>query len=392
MKKTYKYKLNIPSWPSINLKTLFALGKVYLSKYWSWYGRNEIEFIKKFSTLQKSKYVITTTSATTGLETALIALGIKPGDEVIVPAYTWISTVTAVAKIGAIPVIVDIDPNTLCIDPKKIREAISKKTKAVIPVHLFSALADMDEIMKIAEEFKLKVIEDCAHAHCALYKDKGIGSIGDIGVFSFQQTKLMCAGEGGACTTNSNTLADKLDRLNHIGYSIYSSVESFQDNNVCSKNVLTEFQTAILSYQCDEIIQQTIKRYKNSIYLEELLSEINGIHFQKTSENTTRRTYFYFVIIVDSSKLKEGINKYNIIEKLNNLGIPAQNGWGCTVYNHQAWNLSESSFIKKDIVNAKRISEKEVIVLPNNVLFLNKKTIKKIGNIMKEVFYSVLIQ
>lgn len=385
MKRNLFNTVKVPKWPIINLKTMFSLMNVYLSGYWSWYGQKEISFIKKFSKLHTVKYVITSTSATVGIENALIALGIKQGDEVIVPAYTWISTATAVARIGAIPVIVDIEPDTLCISPKAIRSAITDKTKAVIPVHLFSATAEMCEIMDIAKEYNLKVVEDCAHAHGAMYDGKGVGSIGDVGVFSFQQVKLMCSGEGGACITNDREVADTIDRINHIGYSVYSKKMPGTSQFVYSKNVLSEFQLAVLDEQCDMLLSQTVKREENAQYLENLLNDIDGVTCQKTSKATTRRSYCDFVFMIDSSRLKEDKSIYNIIFEINKYGLKAKNGWGIPIYEHEAWNLPEELYIKKNTEIAEQKSKKEVVTLPQTILLTDKKNLKKVANIVRKV-------
>ena len=382
MKKNCISKIKLTKWPITNFKTLILLFKVYISGYWSWYGKKEITFIKKFAKIQNAKYVLTLTSATAGIENALIALGIKAGDEVIVPAYTWISTATAVARIGAIPVIVDIDSETLCISPSAIKEAITEKTRAIIPVHLFSALANMNEIMQIAKDNNLKVVEDCAHAHAAKYKDRGIGTIGDIGVFSFQQTKLMCCGEGGACTINNIKLADNIDRLNHIGYSVYSKETKTKEEFIYSKNILSEFQLAILEEQCNTILKQTKTREENAKYLEELLKVHPAIKCQQTPNETTRRSFYNFVFMIDSSRLKEGKSKYDIISNLNKFGLKAENGWGIPIYEHEVWNLPENAYIKKETTIAELKSKKEVITLPHTLLLAKKNDIKKAAQII----------
>lgn len=241
-----KNKIKIPIWPLIHIEAIFSLIDVYMGKYWSWYGKYERSFINKFSKLHKIKYAFMTSSGTSALENCLRVLDIKDGDEVIVPAYTWMSTATAVLQAGAKPVFVDIDEKTLCISPKEIEKAITEKTKAIIPVHLFSSVADMKEICLIAKKHNLKIIEDCAHSIGAEYKGKPAGSIGNVSAFSFQQSKILSSGEGGICATNDSKLAMKLDKLLHIGFSV------FPNNNekvIPTKNLATEFQAAVLDNQ-----------------------------------------------------------------------------------------------------------------------------------------------
>lgn len=204
---------------------------------------NEVEqFENNFSQYIGTKYCVGVNSATDGLALSLMALGIKPGDEVITAGLTAPATVTAILQAGATPVVVDVLDTTLCINPAEIRKAITKNTKAIIPVHLHGFACEMDEIMAIAAEYNLFVIEDCSQAHGASFNKKKLGSIGDCGVFSFYPTKnLGCMGDGGAITTNNVSIATQLKALRNYG---------LQDNNVAEAGInsrLDEVQAAILN-------------------------------------------------------------------------------------------------------------------------------------------------
>ena len=196
----------IPPWPPRYPETEEKLIEVYRSGLWGGCKKYEEMLMTEFAAFQNARYSVWMVNGTVTLECALRALGIGPGDEVIVPGVSWIATAEAPLYVGATPVIVDIDPETCCIDPKRIEEAITPRTRAIIPVHLFSAVADMDAINAIARKHDLVVVEDCAHAHGAKQHGKGVGSLGEIGSFSFQLSKLMTGGEGGCCTTNSEDL------------------------------------------------------------------------------------------------------------------------------------------------------------------------------------------
>lgn len=174
-------------------------------------------FEKNFAGYQKTKYALATSSCTGAIHLALMALGVKAGDEVIVPEITWIASVEPVLYIGATPVFVDVLPDTWCIDPEKIKEAITPKTKAIIPVHVYGNLCEMDEIMSIAKEHNLLVLEDAAEALGSEYKGVKAGSIGDAGVFSFHGTKTMSTGEGGMLVTNNDVVYEKAKILNDHG-------------------------------------------------------------------------------------------------------------------------------------------------------------------------------
>ncbi len=182
-------------------------------KCYDYLNRFEIQFAK----YECVKHSLATSSCTGAIHLALLAMGVKTGDEVIVPELTWIASVEPVLYIGAKPVFVDVIEDTWCIDPKKIRESITKKTKAIIAVHLYGNVCEMDEIMKIANEHNLFVIEDAAEGLGSEYKGKKVGSIGHAGLFSFHGTKTISTGEGGILVTNSEPIYEKAKILNDHG-------------------------------------------------------------------------------------------------------------------------------------------------------------------------------
>lgn len=198
------------------------------------------KFKKGWASFNRAKYCALLTNGTHTLQLALEAVGIGAGDEVIVPGITWQATASAVCDVNAIPVLVDIDPDTLCIDPREVEAAATSRTRAIIPVHLYHRMADMDAIMKIAKKHKLRVIEDCAHSHGSQWKGKGAGSIGDFGSFSFQRSKLMNSGEGGALLSQNEMLHSKVSSMAICG-------RPFNGYRMHNGNYrMTNFQAAIL--------------------------------------------------------------------------------------------------------------------------------------------------
>ena len=173
-------------------------------------GKYIHQFEREFASYCNVKYGITTSNGTTALHLALVALNIGPGDEVIVPSMTFIATANAVTYTGAKPVFIDSELETWNIDPEKIKAKINKRTKAIIPVHLYGHPANMGLILTIARKYNLSVLEDAAEAHGALYKQKKVGSLGEMGCFSFYGNKIITTGEGGMITTNNKVLADKI--------------------------------------------------------------------------------------------------------------------------------------------------------------------------------------
>ncbi|HND49778.1 MAG TPA: DegT/DnrJ/EryC1/StrS family aminotransferase, partial [Anaerolineales bacterium] len=189
-----------PQWPVWDQRDIDAVTEVVKSGRWGGFpypGPKTAELAKKFAELQGGGYAVPMINGTITMEVALRAAGIGWGDEVIVPAYTFQATASAPMGAGAIPVIVDVDPNTYCLDSKAVEKAITSKTKAIIPVHLGHQMADMDALMALAEKYNLIVIEDCAHAHGAKWNGMGAGTIGHFGSFSLQSSKTLTSGEGG---------------------------------------------------------------------------------------------------------------------------------------------------------------------------------------------------
>jgi dTDP-4-amino-4,6-dideoxygalactose transaminase len=209
-----------PAWPIYDERDIAAVTAVIQSGRWGGYpypGPQTAELCRRFAELQGGGYAVAMVNGTVTMEVALRAAGIGWGDEVIVPAYTFSATAAAPIASGAIPVIVDVDPETYCMDPKAVEAAITSRTKAIIPVHLAAEMADMDAIMDIAERHNLIVIEDCAHAHGAKWRGKGAGTIGHFGSFSLQSSKTLTSGEGGILLCRTEEMAYRVTSLIDCG-------------------------------------------------------------------------------------------------------------------------------------------------------------------------------
>ncbi len=294
-----------PDWPVWDENDEKALLSVLHSGVWSYNGPKETEFNKLFAEFTGTKYSICAANGTVTLQLALEALGIGIGDEVILPGLTWQATAATIIDVNATPILVDVCEDTWCIDPVEIEKAITPKTKAIIPVHLYGNFADMDAIMEIAKKYNLAVIEDCAHKHGGEWNGRKAGSIGDIGSFSFQLSKHLTAGEGGALTTNRDDLAEKLDALRNCGrrpegdefnYADKGAgVYSDEGNFIQSGNYrITEFQAAVLVEGLKRLPEQNQIRDENGIYINSLLKNIPGITPMRRDERETKEAYFNF--------------------------------------------------------------------------------------------------
>ena len=294
-----------PKWPVWGKEEEVALVEVLNSGIWSYNGPKEAEFNKRFAEYTGVPHAICAVNGTVTLQIALEALGIGVGDEVIVPGLTWQATAATVIDVNATPILVDVLEDTWCLDPKEVEKAITPRTRAIIPVHLYGAFADMDAIMELAKKHNLYVIEDCAHKHGGEWNGKKAGSIGNIGSFSYQLSKHLTAGEGGSVTTNDLALAEKLDALRNVGRrpegdSLIGADKGIGDygddgNFIQSGNYrITEFQAAILVEGLKRLPAQNATRDANGEYLNGLLKEIPGIKPLKRDARETKKAYFNF--------------------------------------------------------------------------------------------------
>jgi len=319
-----------PRWPVHDERDIEAVTRVIRSGNWGGYPYPGIEtrkFIEKFLNIQGGRHAVAAINGTVTMEVALRASEIGWGDEVIIPAYTFQATAAAPMAAGAIPIIVDVDPATYCINTDLIRKAITKKTKAIIPVHLGAQMADMDEIMTIAEDYDLVVIEDCAHAHGAKWREKGAGTIGDFGSFSLQSSKILTAGEGGVLLCKTGDLAAKVAGIIDCGRAHDpETLEEIGDNFVMGSNFrMSELACAIASIGVERFPEQAKEREGMLGYLEESLSEIPGVRLLKRDERHTTRSFYKFIFAVDPADF--GFENFEICPALEAEGIPCWNGY-----------------------------------------------------------------
>ena len=266
-------------------------------------GKHATAFAVKFAQVHTAKYGQCVNTGTVAIQAALKAIGIKPGDEVIVPAYTWEGTVGPVLLVNAIPVFVDVDPDTYCLDARFLERAITPKTKAILPVHLGMRFADMDEILRIATKHNLKVVEDCAHAHGGMWRGKGAGSMGDLGAFSFQTSKLITSGEGGAVITNNLEYMELVQSYINAGRA--SITDKYKKRIIGFNYRLGEFQAAVLGAQLKRLLKEGVVRHKNMKRLEARLKNTDGIDLLKADPRITRLAPYGYVLKYFAEKVKD---------------------------------------------------------------------------------------
>ena len=331
-------------WPFGGKEELAALEDVLGGTGWGgqpFPGKHASAFARKFADLHTAKYGQCVNTGTVAIQAALKAIDIQPGDEVIAPAYTWEGTVGPVLLLGAVPVFVDVDPDTYCLDAKLVEQAITPKTKAILPVHLGMRFADMDELLRIARKHNLKIIEDCAHAHGGKWKGKGAGSMGDLGAFSFQSSKLLTCGEGGAVITNNLEYMEKVQSYINAGRA--SVTDQFHHRIIGFNYRLGEFQAGVLGAQLDRLPGQSEIRNKNMAYFESRLKGMPGIGLLKPDPRITQLAPYGYVIKYFANQMKD-IHRPAFVAALQLEGVPCDGLFYEPVYKSSLFPVNPLDF------------------------------------------------
>ena len=335
-----------PQWPVWDQRDINAVTEVIKSGRWGGYpypGPKTAELAKKFVELQGGGYAVPMINGTVTMEVALRAAGVGWGDEVIVPAYTFQATASAPMAAGAIPVIVDVDPNTYCLSANAAEKAITQKTKAIIPVHLGSNMADMDAIMELAEQHNLTVIEDCAHAHGAKWNGQGAGTIGHFGSFSLQSSKTLTSGEGGILLCKTPELAAKAASIIDCGrpHALGGGPENPNGLSAMGANYrLSELQAALALVGIERFPAQAKQREEMAAYMDEALSEIPGVRVMKRDERHTTRSFYRYIFAIDPQQF--GIEHDVLCAALDAEGIDAWTGYEA-MHNYELFQPQKST-------------------------------------------------
>ncbi len=279
-------------------------------------GRYVQEFENRFSNYCGCKFGITTTSGTTSLHLALASIGLKEGDEVIVPAFTMISSVLPIVYCRAKPVLVDSNEDTWCMDVNQIEDKVSDKTRAILPVHVYGHPCDMDSILEIAEKHDLYVIEDAAEAHGAEYKGEKAGGIGDIGCFSFYANKIITSGEGGMLVTNNEEIARRAMSLKNLSFD-EGKGRVYVHSEIGYNYRMTNLQAAVGLAQFERIDELVEMRRKNAHYYKELLKNVRGIRLP-TEQEWAKSIYWMFSILIEPEFI---LTREKLIGELEKQGV-----------------------------------------------------------------------
>ncbi|MCU0408184.1 MAG: DegT/DnrJ/EryC1/StrS family aminotransferase [Bacteroidales bacterium] len=317
-----------PTWPVWDQSAESRLTEMFRSGRW-WLGRGEhvAEFEKQYAALMGAKRCLATASGTTALITAMGVLGVDAGDEVLVSPYTFIATYNAIFFHKALPVFVDTDPETFLIDPSKIEARITDRSVAILPVHIYGLPADMDGINAVAAKHGLKVVEDACQAWLAEYRGKKVGTLGDLGCFSFQNSKHLPAGEGGAILGNDDELVDRCHAAHNCGRP-YGSMKQAPGYPSRGGNFrMQQSQAIILLSQMKRIGSDNDTRLSNALYLDSKLKGIPGIVPYKPAPGASRAVYHLYPFRYIKDQFND-VPKEKFIRALNAEGIPCSSGYG----------------------------------------------------------------
>jgi len=396
-----------PAWPVWDQRDIDAVTEVIKSGRWGGYpypGPKTAELARKFAELQGGGYAVPMVNGTITMEVALRAAGIGWGDEVIVPAYTFQATASAPMAAGAIPVIVDVDPNTYCLDPQAAEKAITSKTKAIIPVHLGSNMADMDALMALAEKHNLIVIEDCAHAHGAKWRGMGAGTIGHFGSFSLQSSKTLTSGEGGILLCKSPEHAALAASIVDCGRPHALGGGGDDPNGLALQGGnfrMGELQSALALAGIERFPAQAKQREEMAAYMDEALSEIKGVRLLKRDERHTTRSFYRYIFAIDPGEF--GVERDVLCGALDAEGVDCWVGYQA-MHNYDLFQPQKSrlavpnafpeffDFKKMHLPEATRACEQEAVWLDESIFRAGPKgvddaiaAIRKIQNNAEEL-------
>ncbi len=304
-----------PAWPRATSAAARALEDTLRSGRWAisgpWTGqpsRNQL-FAERFAAFHGVPHCVPCSNGSSALAIALAAVGVGPGDEVVVPGLTWVANASSVFRAQAVPVLVDLDPETLCLSAKAVEEALTPRTRAITAVHLYGSMADMDALRRIADRAGVALIEDCSHVHGATWRGARAGSLGDVGAFSMQQTKLMTSGEGGALITARSDLAARLEQLRADGRAFTGAtrpgaLELAEVGDVLGTNQsLSEFQAALLVEALERLEEENRRRAQNAGFLDEKLGALPGLAPVPCSPAQTARAWYAYVLRIEGGEL-----------------------------------------------------------------------------------------
>jgi len=324
-----------PAWPIVGQQEIAWMQEVVAGGNWSWLGPHERAFCAEFAAFQGVRHAMLLANGTVTLQCALQAVGVEPGDEVIVPGLTWVATLQAALDVGANAVLVDIDPETWGLDPAAVQAALTPRTRAIVPVHLYGCMCDMDALLDIARRHDLRVVEDVAHQHGSTWRGKRAGALGDAGSFSFQQSKVLTSGEGGAITCNDDAVWETAFALKHVGFlpDVATPAGVYAHNYRA-----TEMQAVLLRGGLSRLPAHLKAREESAALLARGLEQIAGpLRVARRDPRVTEQSYYALTLHFDPEQA-QGLTRAQYLQALAAEGLPLGSPYA-PVYRHPLLNL-----------------------------------------------------
>lgn len=383
-----------PSWPVSDQREEKALIEVLRSGDWGVLTGTKVkEFEQRFAAYQEARYGTCVVNGTAALEIAMRALGVGPGDEVITTPYTFIATVNAILLVGAVPVFVDIDPETCLMDVGQLEAAVTGRTKAIMPVHLAGCPVDMDAVMDVASRHGLAVVEDACQAWGTEWRGQRVGAIGDLGTFSFQASKNITAGEGGIIVTNDDELAERCWSLHNVGRRHGGAW--YEHVRIGWNYRMTEWQGAVLLVQLERLDGHQARRDANARYLREQLVAVDGVYPLTVDSRVTRHSWHLFIFRYDAEEFG-GLPRDRFLETLKAEGIPCMPGYvplhrtpavveGINRNRRLIEGTSSEDWEPPHLPALERICRQECVWLPQNVLLGDQKDMQDIVEALAKI-------
>jgi dTDP-4-amino-4,6-dideoxygalactose transaminase len=369
-----KRSIRIPEWPQADEREAELLRNVLESGQWGGFHPYVRDFEGSFAAFQHAQYGLALFNGTVSLELALTVLGIGDEDEVIVPAISFISTAMAVSRVGAVPVFVDVEPRSFNMDPNRVREAISPKTKAVMAVHFGGMPCQIESIAEICREHELVLLEDAAHAQGSEWGGRRMGSFGIAGSFSFQNGKVLTAGEGGALVTSDRQFLRRAESIANCGRVPERSF--YEHYNLGSNFRITAFQAAVLLAQLERLPEQISVRAANAALLKTFLEDVTEIQWQVQPEEVTQNSWYLLLARARDSDLRDRIQL-----ALTAAGVPNA-FYPHTLYQNPLYRTASRKAMPCPVAES---MIQNSFWLPHRVLLADEDTIRQIAELIRSV-------
>ncbi len=374
---------SIPIWPTITDADRKAVMDTLETRQWGrLYPQARAEmFERAFAEYHHARHAIAVSNGTVSIELALIVAGIRPGDEVLAPAVTFIASASAIVRVGAVPVFVDSDPETIAISPAAAEAAITPRTRGIVAVHYGGYPVDLDALTPLVRKHDLALVEDCAHAQGSEWRGRRVGTFGQFGSFSFQQSKSLPAGEGGIVITNDDHLAETARLYHNIGR--VPGRPGYEHVVLASNYRLPELSAALLLSQLSRLQEGVERRMAGWRHLSAGFRQVGGLRPLKADERITQRGFYFMVLRYDRAQFA-GVPLAVFIKALNAEGVPCSSGYGMPLYRQQAFrreHVAELLGRRLDEVPdypnlrlpvAERFCSEEQVTIPHPVLLADK--------------------